>query len=668
MTEPIGDQGDKVRARIPVAMLLIIIAFGVFTLRLFYLQILEGEDLLERSRQNWIRQQRFPAPRGDIFDRDGRLLATTRPSYRLHGVPADLRRAGRTYDALADMLDVPLRDLRRRVSRNAAVLPYQPVLLRSDLDYETLARIEAHRFALPGVDVTAFPRRHYPYGELAAHLLGTLGEIGPVQLRGAEHEGYRPGDVTGQTGIERSYEKHLRGRAGGRNVEVDADGREINVINALESEPGGALVLALDQDLQQRAEAAFAEVPEGEEPHIGAAVVLDVRNGDVLVLASSPAYDPGEFADIDPQRWAALKGDPRSPLHSRAHQSHYPPGSVHKAVVAVALLEEGVIDETSTVLCPGYYHYGNRDYRCWRRRGHGKVNLRTALKESCDVFFYHFGVQLGIDRLARYARGFGLGRRSGIELPGEAPGLVPTSAWKQAQRGEPWQPGETLSAVIGQGFYLYSPLQLAVAYAALANGGIVLKPRLVLHTGRTLEAGEPVPASFSRVEISPEHMDMVRDGLVAVVEERRGTGRRARVAGVRVAGKTGTAQVVGIEHTEGMEEDEIPRALRDHAWFAAFAPAGAPEIAVAVFVEHGLSGGGSAAGIAGKILNHYFARLAAPTAPGDAVQGASVPRGQGLQRAGEAGREGGDARSGRPPAGRPQQEQAQVQESALAGN
>ncbi len=660
-TEQIGDQGDRVRARIPVAMLLMLIAFGVFTVRLFYLQILEGEHLLERSRQNSVRLQRFPAPRGDIFDRNGRLLAGTRPSYRLHAVPADLRRSGRTYDALAGLLELPLADLRRRVSRNASVLPYQPVLLRRDLDYETLARIEAHRFALPGVDVTAFPRRHYPYGELAAHLLGTLGEISAVQLEGAGREGYRPGDLTGQTGIERSYEAQLRGRAGGRNVEVDADGREVKELGKIDSVPGGALVLALDQDLQQRAEAAFTEVPEGEAPHIGAAVVLDVQSGDVLVLASAPAYDPGEFVGIDPQRWAALRGDLRNPLHSRAHQSHYPPGSVHKAVVAVALLEEGVVDETSSVMCPGYYHYGSRNYRCWRRRGHGKVNLRTALKESCDVFFYHFGVQLGIDRLARTARAFGIGRRSGIDLPDEASGLAPTSAWKEARFGEPWQPGETLSAAIGQGFYLYSPLQLAVVYAALANGGRVLKPRLVLSTREREGPGQSTQASFDHFEISEAHLAMVQDALVAVVEEQGGTGRRARVEGWRVAGKTGTAQVVGIEHTEGMEEEEIPRALRDHAWFAAFAPADAPEIAVSVFVEHGLHGGGSAAGIAGKILNHYFAKRGAAPAPGgdEAARSSSL---LGVPASQESAAPNRNATAGA------QRENAAAQESALAGN
>ena len=327
------------------------------------------------------------------------------------------------------------------------------------------------------------------------------------------------------------------------------------------------------------------------------------------MLASLPGYDPNAFAGgIDTESWKGLTTDEWEPLQNRAIQTHYPPGSVHKPIVAAGLLEDGVVTPSTRVFCPGYFRFGRRNYRCWKRAGHGSVDLVEALQKSCDVYFYTNGVKLGIDRMAHFAKSFGLGSPTGIGLAHEAPGLAPSSEWKRKRFGEPWYPGETVSAAIGQGFNLYTPAQLAVAYAAIANGGRVLRPRLVLRLeGRDGEALRHMPVQeVGRLPVAPEHLKWVRRGLEAVVEETGGTGGRARVPGVPIAGKTGTAQVVRLEQTEGLEDDEIPLRYRDHAWFGGFAPADAPEIAVGIFVEHGMHGSSGAAPIAQRIMTRYF--------------------------------------------------------------
>ncbi len=596
--------------RLRLAGVLIVLVFLVFVLRLFELQILEGDDLRRRSLENSVRQVRLEAPRGEVLDREGRVLASTRAAYRLQVVPNDLRDRERTFAALGQLLERDPEELAERVGSSRGRGRFRPVVLEDDLNFDLLARIEAHRFAMQGVTTRVEPRRHYLGGELGSHLLGTIGEIRADQLELEKFSDYRSGDVIGQTGLESLFESHLRGRAGGRNIVVDAAGREVgDPLLEVPAVPGGRVILTLDKDLQEAAEEGFAELPATGEPHIGAAVAIDVRTGDVLAMVSRPTFDPNDFAGgIDTATWKGLSSNEWNPLQNRAVQNHFPPGSTHKALVAAALLSEGVIGPGSSVYCPGFYRFGGRTYRCWKRAGHGTVNLIDALRESCDVFFYTFGEQLGIDRMARYVKSFGIGERAKLGLGTEATGLVPSSDWKRKRFGTPWYPGETVSASIGQGFNLYTPMQLAVAYAAIANGGNLVKPRVVLRLesqdGITVKTfptrqGEQLP-------ISPARLALVREGLRAAVEERGGTGSRARVPGIQVAGKTGTAQVVRLERYEGLKEHEIPVRNRDHAWFGAFAPAEAPEIAVGVFVEHGLHGSTAAAPIAGRILHRYF--------------------------------------------------------------
>jgi len=600
--------------RIGLIAALMLVAFLVFLLRLFHLQILEGADLANRSQSNSVRTVRIEAPRGEITDREGRVLATSRPAFRVQVIPSDVRYPELTYRVLGELLDrddgEALPDLREMVGEPRGRRRFQPVVLDGDLSDEQRARVETHRFALPGVVTDLRPRRHYVENERMAHLLGTIGEIDANQLERKEFAGYRAGEVIGKSGLEARLEAHLRGKAGGRNVVVDVAGREIEVIDRVQPVPGGRLVLTLDLDLQRAAETAFEEVEEGKAPKMGALVAIDPRNGDILALLSRPAYDPNAFAGgIDSATWSALTGDEWKPLRNRALAGQYPPGSTYKSFVALAGLEEGILDPQETVFCPGYYRMGRRVYRCWKRGGHGDVDLVAALVGSCDVYFYQLGVTLGVDRMAQYAKRFGLGRETGIALQGEASGLIPTREWKLRARGEEWIKGETVSVAIGQGFNLVTPLQLVMAYGAIANGGTLHRPRIIkeLQTWDGELVRREDPSEGEPTGSDPIFLAALRDALAAVVNAPHGTGGRARLPDVVVAGKTGTTQVVSLDLVKDMEDDEIPIRYRDHALFAAFAPAEDAEIAVVVLVEHAGAGGGKvAAPIARRVLARYF--------------------------------------------------------------
>lgn len=616
---------STIEQRIPFVAAFVILIFGIFVFRLFYLQIVEGERLGRLSARNSARTVRLEAPRGDILDREGRTLATTRPSFAVQVVPNDLRRREKTLGALGMLLGEDGGKFDELVGHPRGRKRFVPVRMSRDVSYDQLARVESHRYALPGVITDIEPRRHYVEGDLAAHMLGYIGEIQAAQLEQREFAGYQSGEVIGQSGIELLYESDLRGRQGGRNVIVDVAGRVVEVLNAEDPIPGGTLTLTIDLDLQRVAEAAFLPEVLGEPSKMGAVVVLDVRNGDVLVLATKPSYDPNAFpGGIDNETWQQLISDERRPIQNRAISGQYPPGSTHKAFVAAAALQEGVVDPEETVFCPGHFRLGTRTYRCWKETGHGVVNLRDALKQSCDVYFYQIGLRLGVDRLAKIARGFWFGQKTGIALGQERSGLVPTSEWKKDRLGEAWMKGETVSVSIGQGFNLVTPLQVAVAYAAIANGGQVMRPRLVLEVRDRdgLVRPGPEPEVLGTVPVEPEYLARVVDALEAVVAEDGGTARRARVPGIRVAGKTGTSQVVRSKHTEDLEDDEIPFRFRDHAWFAAFAPVENPEIAVAVLVEHGGHGGSAAAPIAQLVLAKYFEKKAAADGPVGAADSA----------------------------------------------
>lgn len=595
--------------RIPLLALVIVLTFLGFFARLFQLQLIHSDDLRLRSQRNYVRTVRLEAPRGEVLDRMGRVLATTRPAFGLQILPNELREPDLVYSALAQLVDRDAGELQSLVGDPRGRDRFKPVRLEGDLSYDQLARVESHLYALTGVFTDIRPRRHYVEGPLAAHVLGYIGEIQRAQLERRAYAEYRAGEVIGQAGIEALLQEDLRGRAGGRNLVVDVAGRVVDALDEIDPVRGGSVTLTLDLDLQRAGEEAFLPDVLGERPKIGALVAMDVRNGDVLALVSKPSFDPNDFAGgIDSETWKSLIQDEWRPIQNRAIAGQYPPGSTYKPLVAAAGLQEHLIDPNKKVFCPGSFRLGRRTYRCWKRGGHGWMDVHQALVQSCDVFFYQLGLELGIDRLAFFARGFGLGHKTGIALPNEQSGLVPTSAWKERRFSEPWVRGETVSAAIGQGFDLTTPLQLAVAYAAIANGGKIVRPRLVLRSedalGNMREG--PEPEVVGTVPVDPEYLAMVRDALIGVVHEPHGTGARSRVPGVKVGGKTGTAQVVSLKHTEDLDDDEIEFRHRDHALFVGFAPAENPEIVVAAIIEHGMHGGSAAAPAVQRVLAAYF--------------------------------------------------------------
>jgi len=619
MNDPFGDarlsntSDGPVQLRVWPMAIIVIALFTLFVGRLFQLQILEGEALASRSQANYVRTVRLDAQRGSIVDREGRTIAASRPAYGVDLIPYEIQNPWRTYSVLGEILDRDPVEIAARVGQPRGRWRFKPVSLSKDLPLEQRARIAAHRYAMPGVELYRKPLRDYVYRDLAAQLLGTIGEIDAAELETEAFSNYRSGETIGKTGIEAANEIHLRGRAGGVNLIVDVAGREIDEIDRREPMPGGRLVLSLDLDLQRVAEGAFRSEDPEQPDKMGALVALDPRNGDVLALVSAPSYDANEFAGgIDRETWRALNLATWRPLQNRAIAGVYPPGSTYKAIVAAAGLAEGIIDETTEVVCPGHFRLGRRVYRCWKRGGHGAVNLASALAESCDVYFYELGKALGVEALARYARLFGLGSRTGIPIRGEASGLVPTPEWKMRVRGERWIGGETISLSIGQGANLTTPIQLAVAYAAIANGGKIVQPRVVLRreTWDGVVVDETQPTLLAENIIAQPILEMVKKGLTRVVMDPGGTGRRARVPGIVVAGKSGTTQVVSLDFVEGLEPEEIPIRYRDHALFVAFAPVESPEIVVAAIVEHAGAGGGAvAAPMVQKVLAKYFEKI-----------------------------------------------------------
>jgi len=616
MNDPFGDarlsntsDGPSALRMWPMAAIVVAI-FVIFIVRLFQLQILEGEDLASRSQANYVRTVRLEAQRGAIVDREERTIAASRPAYGVDIIPHEIRNPWRMYSVLGSILGRDPTEIADKVGQPTGRGRFKPVSLSKDLPLVERAQLAGHRYAMPGVELYRKPLRDYVYRSMGSQLLGTIGEIDARELEADTFTNYRSGETIGKTGVEAANERHLRGQAGGVNLVVDVAGREIDEIARREPTPGGRLVLAMDLDLQQAAEAAFISDDPEQPNRMGALVALDPWNGDVLAMVSAPSYDANAFAGgIDRKAWNALNSDPLRPLRNRAIAGVYPPGSTYKAVVAAAGLAEGVIDGTTEVTCLGHFRLGRRVYRCWKRGGHGTVDLEGALAGSCDVYFYELGKVLGVETLARYARLFGLGSRTGVAIRGEAGGLVPTPEWKMRTRGERWIDGETISLSIGQGANLTTPIQLAVAYAVIANGGQVVEPRVVLRRetwdGEVIEEVSPVVRAEN--VIARPILEMVTQGLTSVVMAPGGTGRRAQVPGITVAGKSGTTQVVSLDLVEGMEPEDIPVRYRDHALFAAFAPVESPEIVVVAIAEHAGGGGGAvAAPMVQKVLARYF--------------------------------------------------------------
>jgi penicillin-binding protein 2 len=597
------DFSDGVRKKIKIYLLLVTVSFLILLLRVWYLQVLKGSDFMGLSENNRVRLVSLPSYRGEITDRNGMTLASIRPSFNLYVTPEDVQILDETLNTLKEKIDFDIQKLKADIRQSQ---PFQDVLIKADIQRDQVAFVEENNRLLGGIHLKVEPLRNYHYGDLAAHALGYLGEINKDKLLKGE-AGYRMGDIVGKEGIEFLFEQDMQGKKGYKEVEVDVSGRELAVLRKSPPQSGNHLQLTLDLRIQKVAEQAMTGTEE--EPIYGSAVAIKVQTGEILAITSKPAFDPNLFsAGISVAEWRKLLFNTQHPLQNRAIDGQYPPGSVYKIIAAYAALEEKAVDPEDTVYCPGHYRLGRRVYRCWRRGGHGEVDLHTALVQSCDVYFYTVGRKLGIDTLARYAKMLGMGNLTGVNLIGEKPGLVPTKEWKLNARGEEWLAGETISASIGQGFNLATPIQQARMVATIANGGMVLKPYLVKQVkdkdGRVIK--EIFPTIEKRLESLPDTFSRIQKGLFGVVNEKRGTGWRARLKQIKVAGKTGTAQVVRLKKGPKSEEDEeIPYQHRDHAWFVGYAPYENPEIAVAVIVEHGGHGGSAAAPIVRKIINAY---------------------------------------------------------------
>lgn len=587
------------RTRVQWAVALVAIAFVGIVARLWYLQVLHGEEMRALAENNRIRLHRVQATRGTVVDRYGRVVIDSRPSFDAVLVPEDARNLDDTVEHLATLLGTNSADL-GSLTHTKNRRPFQEVVVKRDLSFDEVAAIEAHQWDLPGVGLQITPRRSYPHGPLLAHLTGYVGEVSPQELE--QDPRYRLGDMVGRSGLEKGWEEFLRGTNGGQQVEVDSLGRRLKVLSEVAEIPGHTVKLTIDLDLQYAAHRALGE-------REGSVVALDVRNGEILAVVNSPSFDPNAFArGIRAAEWRALSSDRGRPLLNRAVQGQYPPGSTFKFIVAAAALEEGVINPFTHVYCPGGMLFGNRYFRCWRKGGHGSVNVHEALVQSCDTFFYQVGQRLGVDVIAAYARKFGLGMPTGVPLEHEPSGTIPDSEWKLKRFRQPWYAGETLSVAIGQGYVTATPLQMANAVAMLASGKR-FRPHFVLQVESP--DGEVVrretPEEVARLDLRPTTLKQIRDALRDVVESDRGTGKKARLGGIPLAGKTGTSQVVKLGR-ERPKSERLPKQHRDHAWFVAYAPADAPEIAVAAIVEHADGGGGQvAAPLVREVLAEYFA-------------------------------------------------------------
>lgn len=597
---PAPEATPGLRRRFVIISLVAVGIFGILLLRLWYLQIVSVDRYRTLSERNRTRYVHIDAPRGTMYDRNGTMLVDSRPAFTVSVLRQEVTDRQALFTRLAQLLDVDVRQLEARWKAGQALPGYQPLPLLEDIDRAAMEIVQEHGLELPGVIIEGKPLRAYPHGPLAAHLLGYLGEITEEDLRRPVSAGYRPGSLIGKSGLERLFEEKLRGEDGYRLIEVNVRGRELRQVTTQKPVPGQRLVLTIDAGMQAAGEEAFGE-------QAGAAVALDVRNGDVLALISLPSYDPAQFArGISAAEWKALVENSRHPMQDKVLRGQYPPGSTFKIAVALAALEAGVATPETTYSCSGGISLGSHEFRCWNKGGHGAVDLHRALKESCDVWFYRVGMQLGIDRIAAMSHRLGLGQPVGFPFGNERGGLIPDREWKKKRFGTAWYEGETVICAIGQGYVLATPLQLATMSAAVANGGTVWRPQVVKRI-ESLQGDllwTPTPEKISESQWAPANLRALRSALEAVVNEPGGTAYRSHLPEVRYAGKTGTAQVVGRKGDKMVNSSTYE--FQDHALFVAYAPAVAPEVAVAVVVEHGGHGGAAAAPVAKAMFEAYF--------------------------------------------------------------
>ncbi len=591
------DRGDSKFAQYKIAFLqyLTLGIFLVLATGFWRLQIQRPEYYTELAEQNRVKSLPLLAPRGRIMDREGRTIVANYPSFSILLLREQMKNGERNLPLIAAGLEIPPEELRARLRRFSTAPRYQPIIIKEDATTHDLVFLEAHRDDLPELEHVMVQRRLYPRDGFAGHVIGYVGEVSESELETTEFAAYNPGTMVGKSGVERQYNDILMGQDGLRRAIVDSRGREVGRLDEKPAVPGKQLRLTIDLDLQTAAEVAMDEKN-------GAVVALDPRTGEVLALVSRPAYDPNQFAvRISSEEWKRLIEDPDHPLLNRAIQAQLAPGSVFKVILATAALEEGVLTTQTAFSCGGGAAFYGRYFLCWRKSGHGRLALHQAIVQSCDVFFYNVGQRLGIEKLAFYAQQFGLGSKTGIDLPHEEEGVMPSPEWKRRMFREKWYAGETISVAIGQGSVAITPLQMASVVGGIASGGVVRRPHLVFPSEVRPYRPDSKLDDVRHFPLKEETVEQVTLGMFGVVNEGGGTGGRARIQGVDMGGKTGTAQIGSLELTKG----STARHLKDNAWFVGTAPRRNPEIVVACLFEHGQHGH-LAAPVVREVIKAYW--------------------------------------------------------------
>jgi penicillin-binding protein 2 len=596
-----GENRRRISERLVVLQVAVIVVFATLGICFWVLQIVQHDKYEEMAENNHQRTLALRAPRGLLFDRNGKILVENRHSFTISIVREHSKDLDRTAQLLSKVAGLDLKQVQQTIERHRGEPSYRPIVVVEDATLAQVAAVMARKldFELPEVDVAEVPTRKYPADALAGHLFGYVSQASEAQLG----DGIEQGAIVGQQGVERVYNKILMGEDGAKRVVVNSVGREISTLEEIRPSEGRRVQLTIDYDLQKAAEAGFRHAGFN-----GAALIMDPRNGEVLTYASLPSYDPNDFAaGIDRATWASLNSDRLRPLQNRVIQGRYSPGSAFKIVVATAALEEGLVTPDHRITCNGGANFFGRFYRCHLKGGHGSVDMRHAIEKSCNVYFYTLGNMLGVDKIYKWAEKLGMAGKTGIDLPNEQESLVPNTEWKLKRTGERWYPGETISVSIGQGQVSVTPAALAVMISTVANGGTRVTPHVI----KAIDEGDgkgftptPVPAVADTVAFKPDTLAALREGLWMVVNA-AGTGGRARIVGRDVSGKTGTAQVISNEgkaRARGTDRD-----LRDHGWFVFFAPRDNPEIAGVIFGEHN-EHGYLGAPIAKHVIETYFAK------------------------------------------------------------
>lgn len=583
------EEGLKSRGKYLTAFVCLL--FAILLLRLMNMQIFKGTYYEEQARNNRLRIISIPAQRGKILDRNHEVLADSRPAYNVMVIPEDIRDVGNISKKLALILGSDPREIVEKIGQ-AKQKPFSPVYIARDIPFTQMANIESQLFTMPGISIDTTNERDYLNRGVAPHAIGFLGEISRKELEKAgEDSGYSPGDLVGKSGIEYVCEEKLRGVKGKRAYEVDALGRKMRIVEEEAPFSGEDVTLTINKSLQLIARQSLGERP-------GAVVAIVPETGEILAMASAPVFDPTMFlSPMSSESWRAVIGDPMHPLENRAIRGLYAPGSTFKVLISALALTEGFVTTKTKCYCTGKYTMGNTSFRCWRKEGHGGVDLMTALTVSCDVYFYNLGERLGIERMSGFCKEVGLGRPTGIELKDESGGLVPSVAWKRRRFKQPWHRGESVITAIGQGYTLVTPVQMAKVMAAVVNGGKVMTPRLLASTPQRLEMNLNIPK---------EELDTIKEGLRAVVDSEMGTARVIKDQMFSIGGKTGTAEVAKGYTSKLPDESDIPFKFRDHAWFFGFSPVENPEILVVAVLEHGGHGASIAAPIVRDVIKGYY--------------------------------------------------------------